>query len=192
MHRITLNTNVQSMFFLPNKFHLTWENPGPVDIDVNELSETERNWLRNAKLKNVLKIENLNPEIPIETKKTAASVQAIKEEDSDKIKQDAETKRLKRIEDATKTLNAPIPALTRFIEKCGDPLQLRTMKELELQGKKRSKVQKLLEDRLSALQVSVGSIVGPALQEDAIFKEAKLPDIEEELEDAVTIKLGSE
>lgn len=204
MHRIELVTDTQPMFHIPGKLHLTWEAPGPVDVDLSTFTEQEKNWLRNGKLKNALKITNLNPEAKKEVTQQTTSATSLtpigpasvpplsKAQLAEKIKTKAEEARVARVGDAKKTLTAPMPALTRFVEKCGDPLQLRTMRDEELAGKNRAKVLKLLDDRIAAVSVNVGSIVGAPLGEDAIAREANLPEIEEELEDPVTIKLGAE
>jgi hypothetical protein len=213
MHRIELVTETQPMFHIPGKLHLTWEAPGPVDVDLSTFTEQEKNWLRNGKLKNALKITNLNPEAKKEVTPAASTgishadaLHALsgkvfgpasippktKEQIAQDIKAKAEEMRLKREADSKKTLTAPMPALTRFVEKCGDPLQLRAMREQELAGKNRAKVLKLLDDRIAAVSINVGSIVGAPLGEDAIAREVNLPEIEEELEDPVTIKLGAE
>ena len=45
MHRIELNHELEPMFIITNKIHLTWENPGPIDIDLALFTEQEKNWL---------------------------------------------------------------------------------------------------------------------------------------------------
>lgn len=213
MHRIELNTDKQPIFGLPNRFHLTWENPGPIEVDITDYTEQEKNWLRNAKMKDVLKIENMNPEAKKEVTPAASrhvsQAEALhamqgkvfgpasippksREQLSNEIKEKAETMRLQRVVEVKKTLTAPMAALTRFIEKCGDLLQLRVMRDEESTGKSRPKVLGLLDVRIKTLADTIGSIVGPALDGGAIAKEANLPDIEEEVLETVAVRLGAE
>jgi hypothetical protein len=199
MHRIELVTDTQPMFYIPGKLHLTWESPGPVDVDLSIFTEQEKNWLRNGKIKNVLKIVNLNPEAPKEVTQTASiginSASAVpkpQEQIVQNIKLNAEEMRLKREAESKKTLTAPMPSLSRFIEKCGDLLQLRVMKEQELIGKNRAKVLKLLDERITAISTNISNIVGTSLNEDSIASDANLPKIEEELQELVTVNLGAE
>jgi hypothetical protein len=204
MHRIELVAETQPFFHIPGKLHLTWEAPGPVDIDLSIFTEQEKNWLRNGKLKNALKITNLNPEaekevisqpasaVNMQTDNPVATLPISKVQLAEQIKVKAEEDRKAREISAKKTLSAPAPALSRFIEKCGDPLQLRTMKEEEELGKNRTKVLKQLDSRIASLSSNVASIVGAPLDDSFIQKEANLPEIEEESIGSVTIKMGAE
>lgn len=199
MHRIELVTETQPMFHIPGKLHLTWETPGPIDVDLSTFTEQEKNWLRNGKLKNVLKITNLNPEAKEEvTQQTAsastrtATPKKTSAQLAESIKVTAEENRKARETSAKKTLSAPLPALDRFVEKCEDLLQLRSMREEEGTNKKRVKVLKLLDDRISAVSGKVNSLVGEPLNDSHIAREANLPEIEEELEGPISIKVGAE
>jgi hypothetical protein len=187
-HRIKLNTDVQPMFFLPNKFHLTWENPGPVDIDILQFSEQEKNWLNNAKLKKVLLVENLltNKEVIQQDKRP------VSKKDNQASSADIEQIRAQRIADAKKTLTAPLPALKRFLEKSGDIAQIRLLKEQESLGKNRDKTLKLINDRLNQLMLSVSNLVGPPVESVKLPKDKFVSGVEEILEDTVTIQTGSE
>lgn len=191
MLQITLNTDIQPVFFLPGKLHLTFENAGPVELDQSKLSNQELLWIKNARLKGVLKVTGLEDTLTNSIKK-----EVITDTQADKPTPEEMTERLlikKRhtLESIQKTLKAPMPALLRFIEKSTDIALLRILVTEETSGKNRDKVLEATQERIGQLNRMLSESMGPPLDEKDIAKEKNLPDIEEEEQETVTINLGS-
>lgn len=187
MLRITLNVDVQSMFPL---LGLTWESPGPIEVDPGKIPEQHMLWIKNAQARNVLKVEDLNP-TKTESVIVSKDLPLSKTEESQKLKQGAADKRAFKEAEAKKTLKAPASALSSFVNSSNDLVILRIMLTLEGEGKNRPKVVDLLNKRISELQAAVGSIVGEPLDSSAQLVTDRnlknLPEVEEEEEKTVTI-----
>jgi hypothetical protein len=195
-HSIKLVSN-SGMFSIPNKLHLTVDNPGPVQIDAGALSPQEKLWVNNASRSGRIELVPLPGYVPpqlVVTKPT--EVQPVKLT-AEQLKSEAEQKRLRLTADAKVTLKATVPALQKHVEKSSDLLKLRSMRELESEAKKpRSKVLEALNVRIAQIEAAVVNLSGEALTEKDIFVTSRdlknLPEVEDEEIDTVTIAYGSD
>ncbi len=177
MHKITLNTSIQPFFFIGKKLHLSWENPGPVEVDISTFSEQEKNWIKNAQAKKILFIEG---EQKKEVKSTVSPTLPRIDMPTD------------RREQARKTLRASHPGISAFINKSTDIGYLKLMLEEEASSKNREKFITQLTEKIKLLSDRVGSLVGPPLTDANVLKEHNLPLVTEELEKTVTVQTGSD
>lgn len=177
---ITLNTDKLPFFYLPDsKIHLSFENPGPISIDSSNLTKGELSQIEKAMIANSLFVKDF----VVETKDP-------KKESSKVTIKDLETNRILVIENAKKTLSAPISALLKSIKNNSDITHLKAMKEWEHDHKSREKVLNALDDRINSISASLSLSIGNDLDDSAYFKEAKLPEIEYTVEENITINLG--
>ena len=195
-HQIKL-INKATMFYIPDKVHLTEDNPGPVEIDVLALSPNEKQWINNAHRQHRLEVIPLPgyvpPQVPT-VEKLSTPATPLKPVDVKALKEKAEQDRLRLVADASSTLKATVSALTRHVEKSSNIQKLKSMRDIEREGKKRAKVLEALDKRIGEIELAISTMSGPALTEKDVFVTARdlknLPEIEEELEDTVTINLG--
>ena len=195
-HRIKLINNTP-MFFIPQKLHLTVDNPGPVEIDAGALTPQEKTWVNNASRSGRIELTPLPGYTPPVVTPVAIPQQPIVKVSAEQLKSDAEQKRLRLSADARVTLKATVPALQKHIEKSSDLLKLRSMRELESEAKKpRPKVLEALVARIQQIEAAVVNLSGEALTEKDIFVTSRdlknLPEVEDEEVDTVTINLGSD
>lgn len=177
---ITLNEDVAPFFFLPVVgIHLSYENPGPVEVDQTKLSPSELKQVQNAVMNKSIIAKGFNP-ITSQEVKPKAQITAI----------DLETKRILVIENAKKSLSAPLPTLLKAIEKNPDITHLKAMHEWEIEHKNRDKVVDALKNRIDAISKALSLSIGPGLNESNVQKEAKMPEIEYTEEETITINLG--
>jgi hypothetical protein len=195
---ISLNTEKQAMFFLPNKLHLTFENPGPVEIDPSTLTEQEKAWINQAYKQTVLFVENPNkkedqvqpPPVSVEEAKVEART-PVKTTDQVFNRRDESTKQAKAL------LTGKVSAIKEAISASNDILLLRLMKETEAGSKKRKSVLASLDEQLDLMQTGLYHEIGGEQGEvnqfvmDANLR--NLPEVEEIAEKTITIKpLGQE
>jgi hypothetical protein len=181
MHRFEL-TDKEPFFSIKDKLHLSYQSPGPVDLDLSIFTELEKNWLAKAKLTGVLKIDNLNPgQVPVEIK-TSISVKPTNISPVDKRKE--------LVSLVSKQLQGPINSIYQLISDSTDITYLRLMKEEEASNKNRTKLLATIDKKLLLLSSQVTSLIGEPLTQQNIQKEPNLPLVEESLEDTVQITLG--
>jgi hypothetical protein len=190
--RVKLNTDVQSMFPL---LGLSFENPGPVEVDVAKLSSQQILWVNNAINKGVL-ISDSKPITPV-TKAAALTVQAqTKKDQAKELLKSAEDERAQKSKQAETALKAAQLAVVPMIEGSNDLQLLRTMQDQELVGKARKKVLDALKVKITKLESTVGSIVGDPLDEKALLITDRnlkyLPEVEEEIEEEKTFTFKQE
>lgn len=184
-----------SMFFIPGIVHLTYENPGPVEIDADLLNPQQKQWINNAHRQQKIKVTNPHPvEAKPQPQVAVATKPAAPSKTAKEIQQDVEQARLRIIGDATNTLKATVPAIQKHVEKLSDIKKLKAMRDLEKEGKRREKVLAALDKRIGEIERAVTGLTGEGLKETDILvtdpKLRNLPEVEESEEDIVTINLG--
>ena len=157
---ISLNTDKQPMFFLPGKLHLTFENPGPTELNPEELSDQERNWINQAYQQGVLFVEN--PNKGMESKSPAAKKQEIPKEDRKPLEMEEHKfeNREAAVAQAKSVLAGKVGAIKKLVASSEDILLLRLMKEAEESSKKRKSIVSALDERLLKLQESLMHSLG--------------------------------
>ena len=190
---ISLNTERQSMFFLPGKLHLTFEEPGPVELDPATLTEQEKGWINQAYITQVLFVDNPNK------KNEVAKVDFEEIEKQARVPIDTPPRldrREESTEEATEMLAQKPNAIKKSIAQSSDILVLRLAKEQEAKGKCRKGVIKAFDDRLGDLQSNLLTNIGGDQGEigihvtDASLR--NLPEIDETVERSIKIKPMSE
>lgn len=176
--RITLNAEIQPMFFLPNVFHLTWENPGPVEVDPSKLTPQQMSWIMNAEKKKVLVIDGFErPKTVIKSQQT--------------LKQKLDSRREQLVSESTELLKLPLKAVLTSVKSTNDVLKLRILKDLEQKNQGgRAKVLEQIDYRIKVLEKAVSAAVGdkPVNETFVTLTELKnLPEVEETEEKSVTI-----
>jgi hypothetical protein len=197
MHRIELVSEIEPMFMIHRKIHLTWENPGPIDVDLATYTEVEKNQIRNAINRNAIKVKNLNPEVKVEAKptdKTSTSGEPSKKAIAKTLLEEAALLRQKKIDGASKTLRAPVHSILEFIESTGDIAYVKEMQLQEAQGKARPVILEAVKKKLAGFNNILSGIIGEALDEKSIQidKQADAFTIEEEIGEEVEINLGAD
>jgi hypothetical protein len=192
---ISLNTEKQSMFFLPGgKLHLTFDNPGPVEVDPEKFDAQEKAWITQAHKGGVLFVDNPN-------KKDTTPGPAVAQETHDAMtpiegSEQVFDRRDETLEQAKALLSGKVGAIKKAITATDDILLLRLMKEAEYTGKKRSSITKALDDRLGGLQSKLIHDLGGDQGEIGIHitdpSLRNLPEVEEVAEKTIEIKPLSE
>lgn len=184
MFEITLNPN-QGLFFIPGRFHLTFENPGPVRIDPSNYSQQEKNWINNAARVNKITVKNLSS---VSTEKSSDS---IKDPKPNTIREQFFKNRETLHQQALEIIGYSNKTAIKTIKQITDLVLLRHIQQIELTDKIRLPVLDALKVRIDALTIQAMSVVGEPLNIDLITPEdAKLPSVESSDEEVVTIQLG--
>jgi hypothetical protein len=178
MLTISLNSDKQPFFFLPSKLHLSWEKPGPIEVDEKILTPVEISWLVNAKDRGVLSIDGLDAK-PVE-KPVVVEPKIMPFEE----------RRYAQQGEADKLLKTSVANICKMISKNKDLVFLRFVKEQESNNKNRASVIQAANDRINYLSKQVSSIIGLPLDDSAIVKDKSLPDVEEVPEKTVTVQVG--
>lgn len=187
MHRVELTDKVP-FFLIPNKLHLTWENPGPVDIDITGWNQEQIKWLSNAKMNGSVHVKNLNPEIPFMPQVSQPAPQSSPDNSSIQDKFLAIKKEVTNA--AHKLLRKQLKTILIAIEESNDIVQLKVLLDLEATGANRDKVLEPLNKKIQKMSSKLSSSLGPDLDSSAFAKEANLPDVEDSDIESITIKTG--
>jgi hypothetical protein len=192
--RIKLNTEVQSMFPL---LGLSFENPGPINVDWLKLTPQQQLWVTNALRKSVLLTEDKIPPVAGNIAKAPVSEKPVsKKEEAKQLLQSAEDIRAEKVQQAATTLKVAQAAIVPMVEASKDLVLLRIMKDQESEGKKRKKVLDALTVQILKLESTVGSVVGEPLDNKALLVTDRnlkdLPEVEEEIEEEKTFTINQE
>lgn len=187
--KISLNVDIQSMFFLPGKLHLTYENPGPVELDPSSLTDEEKSWINQAYATNVLFVDNPNKKEELKKKAEVAETLARTPIEMPEVMTE---KKAEVLEQVKALLSSKVSAIKSSIKTSDDILLLRIMKEVETDGKNRKSVKASLSDRITEIQSKVIEALGGDQGEigvhvtDASLR--NLPEVEEVAEKTIQIK----
>lgn len=192
---ITLNTSKSPFFFIPGLFHLSTENPGPVELDTEKLSPTEKVWIKNAASSGqcILQGELMpTPETP-----TVTQVKVNKPVLNPAIEQFL-TSKTEALKVAESLIKLPIPALKKALALENNLQVIKTTLELEEKNKKRSNIVKLLTEKRDSLTEKLvkeleGKDVGSSLFENVVnVNKNFVSDIEDSEEEVIEIKISGE
>jgi hypothetical protein len=148
---ISLNIDKQSMFFLPSgKLHLTYENPGPVELDPASLSDNEKAWINQAYNERVLFVDNPNNKTTAEP----TTPEELKLEDRVPVEMKEHIfERQEALREAARSLlTGRANAVKKAVDESDDILLLRLMREVESEGKKRKGILEKLDERIKDVQ----------------------------------------
>lgn len=191
---IELVAEKQPFFTLPGKLHLTFDNPGPVQIDPDSLSDQEKRWVNEGARAGILKVHNPNKKVEKTEKKEEAPepVEVLRE--GLQFREGPENpERDKLVEGIKKLLSGKVGDIKKAIQGSNNILFLRLITELESKGKKRSSVIDAANEQLKELHAKVASIVGASDGDNVNYfmpdpSLRNLPEVEEEPERTITIK----
>lgn len=136
--QIKLNTDIAFFWFLPNgKIHLSEENPGPIEVDLNTLTDEEKSIIKIG-----ITTGSLFGVLPIE--------QPIHKEEAIYIHINHKL---------TTILNKKIPSIKKEIGLLDNQRELQLLFELEKKGKSRNKILDLINAKLSVIINTVQSSI---------------------------------
>ena len=155
--KITLSENETMWFLIGTKIHLSFENPGPVEVDIDSLRTDQRQQLIWSLQKGVLKSDKPLQEVTAKPQvakgyAAAALTAEVKEAVSTPtVLDEANEERRKKLKVA---LAAPQNTFKKEL-KTHNVSDLRLMLELEQEGKNRKTTLNLLETAISKHQAEV-------------------------------------
>ncbi len=181
--QITLNVeNPRAVIWsLPPHAHLTYEQPGPVEIDFDQLTPAQKltiqggiNW----------KMITVDPESQLRLSQATQPkpvVQAPAKSPTPQVPLalNMEAVRKEALARADAVLKTDVASIKKLVLTSRDILFLRLMKEQELAGKARKGILSTIEKVLLALQGNVIITVGP---EDVAKVKVKTGDLEDQFE----------
>jgi hypothetical protein len=192
---ITLNTSKSPFFFIPGLFHLSTENPGPVELDTEKLSSAQKIWIKNAASSGQCILQGeLMPSVQATT---VTQVQESKPVLNPAIEQFL-TSKAEALKVAESLIKLPVPALKKALALETNLQIIKTTLELEEKNKKRSNIVKLLVEKKNNLTESLvkeleGKDVGSSLFENVVnVNKNIISDIEDSEEEIVEIKISGE
>jgi hypothetical protein len=190
---IELNTNKSPFFFIPGLFHLSAENPGPIELDADVLSDNQKLWIKNAAnsgqclVKGEL-VKKTEPPVPTVIEKPAINP-AIEQ---------FLTSKTEALNAAESLVKLPVAALKKALGLETNLQVIKTALELEEKNKKRSNIVKLLTEKRDSLTQKLikeleGKDVGSSLFENVVqVNKNYVSDIEDSEEEVVEIKFSGE
>ena len=138
--------NKSPFFFIKDVIHLTYENPGPLEVDLSKLSDQHKQWLLNGVKSRTISIDE---EISIQP--PAKTV----------IKDKAPVLKKERPEEAIKFLKEiNYKKLITAIDEVQDIAFLKILKETESLEKSRAKIIEAIDLRLKELQDALAKKIG--------------------------------
>jgi len=187
---ISLNTDKQPMFFLPGKLHLTFENPGPIEVDPSTFTEQEKAWITQAHKMKVLLVNNPNKDVvskhePENAERPGARIPI----NPDPVISATRAESIKKVK---ALLSGKVESVKKAIVASDDILLLRLMKDAEAEGKKRISIFDALNTRLGEVQTNLVHDLGGdqgelgQLVTDPSLR--NLPTVEEVMEKTITIR----
>lgn len=179
--QISLNKDRCSMFYLPDsKIHLSFENPGPVEVDENLLSLNEYKQVRNAA--HVGTITTTGAKITNPTIQDKPSIFKVTDYESIKIK----------LYETAKTVMCKPDSEILLAVASMDIVLLRASLDYEQKNLKREDILFALNARIKELGNILSSKMGLDVALTSNFKEKNLPEVEFTEEETITIQIGDQ
>lgn len=167
---ISLNADKHDMFFLTSgKLHLTFENPGPVEVDPDSFNPVEKQEITRAAYSGVLHVVNPNKqvEVNVETQEPVKSAEPIPVQDF--TQEPPNPQRKKKVAEVNDLLKKSVKGVKQALAKTDDILFVRLVLEQEKKNKSRKSVLSAASERLTAIQNQVteelNKTLGPAGQD---------------------------
>lgn len=173
-------------FFIKDVIHLSFEKPGPEDLDITKLTQEQKRWLLQAVNTRQISISEGSVSelsVPLPTIK----ISEVKTTEMSNIEKQLLIANKEKIDCVTKLLFGTNTKRTiKEIDKVSDVSVLRLAKDTELGNRKRERIVDAIDLRLKEIFEEVSKKVGIPDYSDV---DKTLPEVEEVIEKEVTVEV---